>query len=60
MKSVCRADNKKIAPHSIRGLLTSQYACCQQLGVVFGFFFNYGVTKYHAGFDLQWELPTAL
>jgi sugar porter (SP) family MFS transporter len=60
VKSVCRADNKKIAPRSIRGLLTLQYACCQQLGVVFGFFFNYGITKYHAGSDLQWKLPTAL
>uniref|UniRef100_A0A4E9E5G7 Major facilitator superfamily (MFS) profile domain-containing protein n=1 Tax=Gibberella zeae TaxID=5518 RepID=A0A4E9E5G7_GIBZA len=44
----------------IRGLLTLQYTCCQQLGVVFGFFFNYGVTKYHAGTNLQWQLPTAL
>jgi sugar porter (SP) family MFS transporter len=41
-------------------LLTLQYACCQQLGVVFGFFFNYGVTKHHAGTQLQWQLPTAL
>lgn len=37
-----------------------QYACCQQLGVVFGFFFNYGITRYHAGTNLQWQLPTAL
>lgn len=37
-----------------------QYAACQQLGVVFGFFFNYGVTKYHANTELQWQLPTAL
>ncbi|KAH7122071.1 general substrate transporter [Dactylonectria estremocensis] len=50
----------EIAPQSIRGLLTLQYTCCQQLGVVFGFFFNYGITKYHAGTDLQWQLPTAL
>ncbi|KAM5341691.1 hypothetical protein ACJ41O_014722 [Fusarium nematophilum] len=50
----------EIAPQSIRGLLTLQYTCCQQLGVVFGFFFNYGVTKYHAGKEIQWQLPTAL
>lgn len=50
----------EIAPKPIRGLITVQYAACQQLGVVFGFFFNYGVTKYHAGTDLQWQLPTAL
>ncbi|KAF5681226.1 quinate transporter [Fusarium heterosporum] len=40
----------EISPIPIRGLLTLQYTCCQQLGVVFGFFFNYGVTKYHAAF----------
>lgn len=51
---------RQIAPKSIRGLLTLQYACCQQLGVVFGFFFAYGITKYHAGTQLQWQLPTAL
>jgi sugar porter (SP) family MFS transporter len=28
--------------------------------VVFGFFFNYGITKHHAGTNLQWQLPTAL
>ncbi|KAH7329672.1 general substrate transporter [Stachybotrys elegans] len=50
----------EIAPQPIRGLLTLQYTCCQQLGVVFGFFFNYGITKYHAGTQLQWQLPTAL
>ena len=50
----------QIAPQSIRGLLTLQYTCCQQLGVVFGFFFNYGITKYHADTQLQWQLPTAL
>ncbi|KAM0332348.1 hypothetical protein ACHAQA_002625 [Verticillium albo-atrum] len=50
----------EIAPQSIRGLLTLQYTCCQQLGVVFGFFFNYGITRYHPGTDLQWQLPTAL
>ncbi|KAH7362558.1 general substrate transporter [Plectosphaerella cucumerina] len=50
----------EIAPQSIRGLLTLQYTCCQQLGVVFGFFFNYGITRYHANTDLQWQLPTAL
>ncbi|PSN74168.1 general substrate transporter [Corynespora cassiicola Philippines] len=50
----------EIAPKSIRGLLTLQYACCQQLGVVFGFFFNYGITRYHAGTQLQWQLPTGL
>ncbi|KXJ88341.1 general substrate transporter [Microdochium bolleyi] len=50
----------EISPQPIRGLLTLQYTCCQQLGVVFGFFFNYGVTQYHANTDLQWQLPTAL
>ncbi|CEI59976.1 unnamed protein product [Fusarium venenatum] len=50
----------EISPQPIRGLLTLQYTCCQQLGVVFGFFFNHGVTKYHAGTSLQWQLPTAL
>ncbi|KAJ4354124.1 uncharacterized protein N0V89_005857 [Didymosphaeria variabile] len=50
----------EIAPRSIRGLITLQYACCQQLGVVFGFFFNYGITKHNAGTQLQWQLPTAL
>lgn len=50
----------QIAPASIRGLCTLQYTCCQQLGVVFGFFFNYGVTKYHSGTNLQWQLPTVL
>ncbi|KAF5965860.1 quinate transport [Fusarium coicis] len=50
----------EISPQPIRGLLTLQYTCCQQLGVVFGFFFNDGVTKYHAGTNLQWQLPTAL
>lgn len=28
------------------------------LGVVFGFFINYGVTKSYAGTDKQWMLPT--
>jgi sugar porter (SP) family MFS transporter len=60
MKPECEPDSEQIAPRSIRGLLTLQYACCQQLGVVFGFFFNYGITKYHAGSNLQWQLPTAL
>ncbi|KAK8082399.1 quinate permease [Apiospora saccharicola] len=50
----------EIAPQSTRGLLTVQYACCQQLGVVFGFFINYGVTKNFAGTQKQWMLPTAL
>jgi len=27
---------------------------------VFGFFFNYGITKHNAGTQLQWQLPTAL
>lgn len=40
--------------------MTVQYAACQQLGVVFGFFFNYGITKYHKNTELQWQLPTAL
>ncbi|KLU91114.1 quinate permease [Magnaporthiopsis poae ATCC 64411] len=50
----------EIAPQSIRSLLTLQYTCCQQLGVVFGFFFNYGITRYRDGTDVQWMLPTAL
>lgn len=37
-----------------------QYSVCQQLGVVFGFFINYGVTKHYANQDLQWQLPTVL
>lgn len=27
---------------------------------MFGFFFNYGITKHYAGRNLQWQLPTAL
>ncbi|KAL4876985.1 hypothetical protein BJY04DRAFT_231142 [Aspergillus karnatakaensis] len=50
----------EIAPKAIRGLLTLQYAACQQLGVVLGFFINYGVTKQYAGSDTQWMLPTLL
>ncbi|KAK5787893.1 hypothetical protein VI817_010389 [Penicillium citrinum] len=50
----------EIAPKAIRGLLTLQYAACQQLGVVFGFFINYGITKAYAGSDKQWMLPTLL
>lgn len=41
-------------------MITVQYAACQQLGVVLGFFSNYGVTKYHSGTQLQWQLPTGL
>ncbi|KAJ0414247.1 hypothetical protein BJY00DRAFT_321152 [Aspergillus carlsbadensis] len=50
----------EIAPKAIRGLLTLQYAACQQLGVVLGFFINYGVTKQYGGTDTQWMLPTLL
>ncbi|KAL4908665.1 hypothetical protein BDW74DRAFT_188571 [Aspergillus multicolor] len=50
----------EIAPKAIRGLLTLQYAACQQLGVVLGFFINYGVTKQYANTDTQWMLPTLL
>ncbi|KAK9855054.1 hypothetical protein MYU51_003445 [Penicillium brevicompactum] len=50
----------EISPKAIRGLLTLQYAACQQLGVVFGFFINYGVTKSYAGTETQWMLPTLL
>ncbi|KAL2835478.1 hypothetical protein BJY01DRAFT_238805 [Aspergillus pseudoustus] len=50
----------EIAPKAIRGLLTLQYAACQQLGVVLGFFINYGVTKKYEGTDTQWMLPTLL
>lgn len=52
--------SQQIAPRPIRGLVTVQYACCQQLGVVFGFFINYGVTKHYKGTNVQWMLPTAL
>lgn len=52
--------HSQISPRSIRGLMTLQYAACQQLGVIFGFFFNYGVTKYHTDVPLQYQLPTAL
>jgi len=41
-------------------LITVQYAAFQQLGVVFGFFFNYGVTKHYANTSIQWQLPTSL
>ncbi|KAJ5758090.1 uncharacterized protein N7511_006784 [Penicillium nucicola] len=50
----------EISPKAIRGLLTLQYAACQQLGVVLGFFINYGVTKSYAGTNTQWMLPTLL
>lgn len=50
----------EIAPKAIRGLLTLQYAACQQLGVVLGFFINYGVTRQYAGSNTQWMLPTLL
>ncbi|KAF6812428.1 quinate permease [Colletotrichum sojae] len=50
----------EIAPRPIHGLLTLQYTCCQQLGVVFGFFFKYGITKHFSGSHVQWQLPTAL
>ncbi|KXH41311.1 hypothetical protein CSAL01_02791 [Colletotrichum salicis] len=50
----------EIAPRSIRSLLYLQYICCHQLGVVFGFFSNYGITKHYAGNQVQWQLPTAL
>ncbi|KAK6197223.1 hypothetical protein LQW54_010792 [Pestalotiopsis sp. IQ-011] len=41
-------------------LITLQYTACQQLGVVFGFFINYGITKHFAGVNTQWQLPTAM
>jgi sugar porter (SP) family MFS transporter len=40
--------------------LTLQYAACQQLGVVLGFFINYGVTRHYAKTNLQYQLPTGL
>lgn len=40
--------------------MTLQYAACQQLGVVLGFFINYGVTKHFAGTNSQWRIPTLL
>lgn len=51
---------RQIVPKAIRGLLTIQYAACQQLGVVFGFFINYGVTKSYVGTNTQCMLPTLL
>ncbi|KAE8167669.1 hypothetical protein BDV40DRAFT_312124 [Aspergillus tamarii] len=50
----------EISPKAIRGLLTVLFAACQQLGVVLGFFINYGVTKQYPGVDEQWMLPTLL
>ncbi|OJK01722.1 hypothetical protein ASPACDRAFT_51486 [Aspergillus aculeatus ATCC 16872] len=50
----------EIAPKRIRGLLAIQYSTCQQLGSVFGFFINYGITKTYDGKDLQWMVPTFL
>ncbi|KAB8243389.1 hypothetical protein BDV35DRAFT_383253 [Aspergillus flavus] len=50
----------EISPKAIRGLLTVLFAACQQLGVVLGFFVNYGVTKQYPGVDEQWMLPTLL
>ncbi|KAI9040625.1 putative transporter [Aspergillus affinis] len=50
----------EISPKAIRGLLTCLYAACQQLGVVLGFFINYGVTRRYPGIDKQWMLPTLL
>ncbi|RAK80805.1 putative transporter [Aspergillus fijiensis CBS 313.89] len=50
----------EISPKVIRGLLTILFASCQQLGVVLGFFINYGVTKQYPGVDIQWMLPTLL
>ncbi|KAL5046717.1 hypothetical protein BDW71DRAFT_207204 [Aspergillus fruticulosus] len=50
----------EISPKAIRGLLTLQYAACQQLGVVLGFFINYGVTRQYANTGTQWMLPTLL
>ncbi|KAF3037432.1 hypothetical protein E8E11_002982 [Didymella keratinophila] len=49
-----------IAPKSIRGLVSLQYACDQQLGVVFGFFFDSGIPKHHAGIIFTPESPGLL
>ncbi|KAJ5085972.1 hypothetical protein N7532_010743 [Penicillium argentinense] len=49
-----------ISPKAVRGVLTLQYAACQQLGVVFDFFINYGVTKSYVGTNTPWMLPTLL
>ncbi|GKZ33074.1 hypothetical protein AbraIFM66950_002849 [Aspergillus brasiliensis] len=49
-----------VAPKTIRGLLAVQFAACQQLGVVFGFFINYGITKNYDGTDMQWMFPTLI
>ncbi|RAH52265.1 sugar transporter [Aspergillus piperis CBS 112811] len=50
----------EVAPKTIRGLLAVQFAACQQLGVVFGFFINYGITKNYDGTDMQWMFPTLI
>ncbi|PWY94335.1 general substrate transporter [Aspergillus sclerotioniger CBS 115572] len=50
----------EIAPKTIRGLLALQYTACQQLGVVFGFFINYSITKTYDGTDMQWMFPTLI
>ncbi|TKY84705.1 hypothetical protein EX895_005785 [Sporisorium graminicola] len=49
----------EIAPSCIRGLAVLQYAACQQLGVVFGFFFAYA-SQHHQpnNSSMQWRLCT--
>ncbi|SPO29093.1 related to transporter (major facilitator superfamily) [Ustilago trichophora] len=49
----------EIAPNCIRGLAVLQYAACQQLGVVFGFFFAYASQHHQSNnSSLQWRLCT--
>lgn len=51
----------EISPATIRGLAVLQYAACQQLGVLFGFFFAYGTRHHLPNTDsYQWRLSTFL
>ncbi|KAJ9474859.1 MFS domain-containing protein [Pseudozyma hubeiensis] len=49
----------EIAPACIRGLAVLQFAACQQLGVVLGFFFAYA-SQHHqpSNSSMQWRLCT--
>lgn len=49
----------EVAPSCIRGLAVLQYAACQQLGVVFGFFFAYASQQHQTNNStIQWRLCT--
>lgn len=51
----------EVAPSCVRGAAVLQYAACQQLGVVFGFFFAYA-SQHHqkSSSSWQWRLCTLL